>query len=250
MLSVERETVIVKKLKQQGRVRVNDLANELDVTKMTIRRDLNKLERQGVLRKVHGGAVLPNRLLREKPFEEKQALHTEEKRRLAQNALQLVHEGDTILLDAGTTTFELAARLHELPGVNVVTIDLHIALELCATEGNLFFIGGEIEKELGRSTGTKALEFLEAIHVDTVFLGISAISPDMMLGSHTFENAELKRTMLKSSSKKVLLADTTKFGVHAFAHVCPLSHIDILITNKHLTEQERAYLEAHHITPL
>ena len=250
MLSVEREALIVEKLKHHGKVMVNELAEELDVTKMTVRRDLNKLEQQGVLQKVHGGAVLPNPLLREKPFEEKQSLHTEEKRLLAQKALQYVCEGDTILLDAGTTTFELASLLHDLSGITVVTIDLHIALELCAAKGKLFFIGGEIEKELGRSSGTKALQFLEAIHVDTVFLGISAISEDMMLGSHTFDNAELKRTMLKCGSRKVLLADSTKFGIKAFAQVCPLSDIDILITDKNMNEQEKTYLDANNITLL
>ena len=106
-------------------------------------------------------------------------------------------------------------------------------------KGNCFFIGGEIEKELGRSTGTKALQFLEHIHVDTVFLGISAISEGMILDSHTFDNAELKRTMLKCGSRKVLLADKTKFGFKAFAQVCPLSDIDILITNKNMSEQEK-----------
>ena len=215
---------------------------------MTVRRDLSKLEQQGVLQKVHGGAVLPAPLFQEKPFQEKQSLHTEEKRLLARKALQCVREGETILLDAGTTTFELASLLHDHPGLTVVTVDLHIAQELCAAEGKLFFIGGEIEKELGRSTGIQALQVLGHIHVDTVFLGISAISEELILASHTFENAELKRAMLKCSSKKVLLADRTKFGIKAFAQVGPLRDIDILVTNKDLDEQ-RANIpgsEQHH----
>jgi DeoR family transcriptional regulator, fructose operon transcriptional repressor len=248
VFSTERQALVMEKLKQQGRVTVNDLARELDVTTMTVRRDLQKLEQQGVLQKVHGGAVLANELLRERPFGEKQHIQTQQKRTIAREAMELIAPGDTILLDAGTTTFEVACLIKELPGVNVVTCDLHIAVELCDAEGKLFFIGGEIEKEVGRSMGPKALQFLSDIHVDTVFLGVSAISDDLMLGSHTFDNAELKRTFLASGSRKVLLADANKFGIKAFAQIGPLSLVDVLITDKSLNEAELKYLETHGIT--
>ena len=247
MLSVERETLILQKLKHEGKVMVNTLAEELQVTTMTIRRDLHKLEQQGLLQKVHGGAVLPAEPGKERPFEEKQGLYTEEKRQIAQAALSLVQPGDTILLDAGTTTFALASLLPTKSGVNVVTSDLHIATQLCATEGKLFFIGGEIEKELARSKGAKAFQFLEELHVDTVFLGISAISDDFMLGSHTFDNAELKRTMLKCGTRKVLLADSSKFGLNAFAKVSPLSALDRLITDKTFNDRELTWLETNKV---
>jgi DeoR family transcriptional regulator, fructose operon transcriptional repressor len=248
MFSAEREALIIEKLKQQGRVMVNDLAEELEVTTMTIRRDLQKLDHQGVLQKVHGGAVLANRLPKERPFGEKQLIHTQQKQIIAKKAMELVTPGDFILLDAGTTTFEMACLLKETPGVHVVTSDLHIATELCSAEGKLFFIGGEIEKELGRSVGPKTLQFLCDIHVETVFLGISAVSDDLMLGSHTLDNAELKRTFLACGSKKVLLADENKFGHRAFAQVGPLSLVDVLITDKSLNELELKYLETHGIT--
>lgn len=248
MLSVEREALIIQKLQQHGKVLVNELAQELGVTTMTIRRDLNKLEQQGVLQKFHGGAVLSTLHLKEQPFIEKRTMHAEQKRRIAQKALLYVHKGDTILLDAGTTTFELASFLTDIPGIQIVTIDLHIALELCASKGNLFFIGGKIEKELGRAAGAKTLQLLDNLHVDTVFLGISAISPEFVLESHTFDNAELKRAMLKCASKKVLLADKSKFDLRAFAQVGPLHLIDTLITDKHFTEQECVYLERHNIS--
>jgi DeoR/GlpR family transcriptional regulator of sugar metabolism len=214
---------------------------------MTIRRDLQRLDQQGVLQKVHGGAVLVNCLPKERPFGEKKLIQTQQKQTIAKKAMELVSAGDTILLDAGTTTFEMACLLQKTPGVHVVTSDLHIAVELCAAEGKLFFIGGEIEKELGRSTGAKALQFLSDIHVDTVFLGISSVSDELMLGSHSFENAELKRTFLKCGSKKVLLADKTKFGSKAFAQVGPLSLVDVLVTDKSFNEAEIRYLETHDI---
>jgi len=247
VFSAEREAYIVEKLKQKGRVMVNELAEDLDVTTMTIRRDLQRLDQQGTLQKVHGGAVLLNCLPKEKPFGEKKLVQTQQKRTIVREAMELITAGDTILLDAGTTTFELACLLKEMPGVHVVTSDLHIAMELCSAEGKLFFIGGEIEKESGRSTGSKAFEFLSDIHVDKVFLGISAVSDDLSLGSLTLENAELKRTFLKCASKKVLLADKTKFGIKAFAQIGPLSLVDVLITDKNFNESELKYLETHGI---
>jgi DeoR/GlpR family transcriptional regulator of sugar metabolism len=134
-----------------------------------------------------------------------------------------------------------------MSGVNVVTSDLHIALELCDADGKLFFIGGEIEKELSRSTGTKAHQFLSDIHVDTVFLGISSISGDFILGSHTIDNAELKRDMLKCGSKRVLLADKSKFGIKAFAQIGPLNLVDIVITDKTFDERDLRYMETENV---
>jgi len=247
VFNAERDILIIDRLNKQGRVLVNDLARDLDVTPMTIRRDLQRLEDLGMLQKVHGGAVPPDGLLKERAYSEKKLLRTSLKRMIAKEAVQLVESGDTILLDAGTTTFEMASLLREMPGVNVVTSDLHIALELCEAEGKLFFMGGEIEKELARSTGAEARRFLSDIHVDTVFLGISSIGGDFMLGSHSIENAELKRNMLKCASKRVLLADKSKFGIKAFAQVGPLNLVDILITDKTFDERDLKYLETENV---
>jgi DeoR/GlpR family transcriptional regulator of sugar metabolism len=245
---IERDALIIEKLKQYGKVMVTDLAEELAVTPMTIRRDFTRLEQQGLLQKLHGAAVPPlDNLLKEKAFGEKKLIQSHQKRLIAQGALELIKPGDTILLDAGTTTFEMALLLKEMPGVNVVTNDLHIAMELCSADGRVFFIGGEIEKELGRSTGAKAFQFLSDIHVDTVFLGVSAITNDLMLCSPTVDNAELKRTMMNCGSKKVLLADKSKFGTNAFARIGPLSLVNVLVTDKTLNERESSYLETNEI---
>ncbi len=248
MLSVERELLIIEKLKHYGKVMVNDLAADLEVAAMTIRRDLLRLEQRGLLQRVHGGAVQLNGLTNEKAFVEKRLIHPEEKRLIAKEALKLVSEGETVLLDAGTTTFELAVLFGEMRGIDVVTNDLQVAQQLCSTAGKLFFIGGEIEKNIARSTGAKAFQFLSDVHVDTVFLGVSAISDDFVLCSHSFENAELKLAMLRCGSKKVLLADKSKFGIKAFAQIGPLSLIDILVTDKAFDDREMKYLETHGVT--
>lgn len=250
VFQTERETYIVEKLKQQNRVMVKELAEELQVSAMTVRRDIQRLDQLGAVQKVHGGAVSPNNLTTEKPFGEKKLIYTQQKQSIAGKALELIADHDTILLDAGTTTFALAALLKERRNVHVVTSDLHIAAELCAADGKLFFIGGEIEKDFGRSTGAKAYQFLADIHVDIVFIGISSISNDFFLGSPSLENAELKRTLLNCGTRKVLLADKTKFGTKTFAQIGPLSLVDVLITDRQCTEAELNYLEANKIAYL
>ena len=119
---------------------------------------------------------------------------------IAQAVLSLVQPGDTILLDAGTTTF-----------------------------------------------GAKAFQFLDDLHVDTVFLGVSAITDELILCSHSFEKADLKRAMLKCGTRNVLLADASKFGCSAFARICPLSELDLLITDQPLNERDHIYLATNKV---
>ncbi len=242
---VEREAVIIEKLRQHGKVMVNELAEELDVTPMTIRRDLSKLEQMGVLQKVHGAAVPLDILAKERAFVEKKLIHADQKIMIAREALRLISEGETVLLDAGTTTYEMARLLKDGPRVNVVTGDIHIAMELCSAAGQLFFIGGEIEKDTGRAEGAKAARFLSDINVDTAFLGVSSVSSEMDLCSFSVENAELKKCMIRCGKRKVLLADDSKFDTNAFAKVAPLGLMDVLITDRNLTTKELEYLQAN-----
>lgn len=247
MLSVERSSYILDQLRIDGRVTVNKLANDLGVSFMTVRRHLHHLEKAGVLKRVHGGALLLHEPPREQAFTDKSALCNVEKGLIARAALQFVHEGGSILLDAGTTTFALAALLRDTQDLIVVTSDLHIASELCSSQARLFFIGGEIERNLGRAGGVQALRFLSDIQVDVVFLGISAIGDDFTLGSYSFDNAEIKRAMLRCGAKKVLLTDRNKFGRNPFARVGPIGMVDVLITDRSFDEKEMAHFDSENV---
>jgi DeoR/GlpR family transcriptional regulator of sugar metabolism len=248
MLSVELDTLMLERLKRQGMVTVSELVRDLGVTAMTVRRHLLKLEKTGLLQKVHGGAILiSDESQHEAAFVNKEQVADYEKNLIAREALTLIKDGDAILLDAGTTVFQLAKLLKEKRDLTVVTSDLHTALELCTSDIRLFFAGGEIEKDLGRARGVRTLEFFSEIHVDISFLGISAISDSFVLGCYSFDNPELKRTMLRCGTKKVLLTDRGKFGRKAFAQVGPLSMIDVLITDKEFDEREMSYLAANNV---
>lgn len=247
MLYVEREAYILNKMREQGIVLVNDLAHELDVTPMTIRRDLARLDEEGKVTKVHGGAVPRESLQADRPYGVKRLVHPEQKNSIANAALPFVPKGGVILLDAGTTTYDLALMLRERRDLTVLTSDLTIATELCRGECRLFFIGGEVDRRLMNTTGPKALDFLADVHVDTLFLGIGSITPQYMLCSHSFERAALKRRMIACAEHRVLLADGSKFFGKALSEVAPLEAMDVLVTDREFSPEQQEAIAAREV---
>lgn len=243
MIPAEREAFILEVLKKNGVVTVEELAEHLNVTPMTIRRDLTRLEKQGIAYRSHGGAVLNRPLEKEQSYEVKMLRHHEEKYRIAQAAAELVKDGDTVLLDAGTTTFELATMLKTKKDLTVVTTDLKIAMELYQSDLRLFFSGGQIQKETAGAIGSLPGEFISRIHVDLAFIGTSAVSKDWHICTPTMEKVTLKQKMIDSAANTVLLTDSSKFGRNSFFKICSLTEIETLITDKHFTEQEYLELE-------
>lgn len=247
MIPAEREAFILEVLKQNGVVTVEELAEKLNVTPMTIRRDLTRLEKNGIANRSHGGAVLNRSLEKEQAYEVKMLSHHEEKYRIAQAAAGFVKDGDTVLLDAGTTIYEVAALLKEKNDLTVVTTDLKIAMELHQSDLRLFFAGGQIQRETGGAIGPFPEEMISRIHVDIAFIGISAISKDWHICTPTLEKATLKLKMLGAASSAVLLADRSKFGRDAFCKICSLAEFDRVVTDKEFSGQERRELEELHL---
>ncbi|WP_070000127.1 DeoR/GlpR family DNA-binding transcription regulator [Cellulosilyticum sp. I15G10I2] len=243
MIPAERETYILEHLRGNGVVKIEELAKALSVTPMTIRRDLEKLEKQGLAFRSHGGAVLKNPLQKEQHYEEKKMNNYYKKQQIAKAAAQLVKDGDTILLDIGTTTYELALLLKTKKDLAVVTNDLKIALELYPTELKVMLTGGQIQKETAGALGAVTENFISNISVDIAFIGISSINNNWMLCTPTFEKAALKNKMIACASKSVLLADESKFHKEAFVKICPLDKVDMLITSKGFTKEESSKLK-------
>lgn len=243
MIPAEREAFILEVLKQNGVVTVEELAEQLNVTPMTIRRDLTRLENQGVALRSHGGAVLNRSMEKEQAYEVKMLSHHEEKHRIAQAAAELVKDGDTVLLDAGTTTFELAKLLTAKKDLTVVTTDLKIALELYPTDLRLFVAGGQIQQETCSVIGSLAEDLISRIHVDIAFIGTSAVSKDWHICTPTMEKASLKMKMIASASSTVLLTDSSKFGRDAFFKICSLADVKTVITDKEFSDNEHREME-------
>jgi len=245
MYAEERQQHIVTLARTHGRVDVNELATELEVTSETVRRDLTILERQGVLRRVHGGAIPVERLGFEPALAARDGVMTGEKERIAKAALAEVPAEGAILLDAGTTTARLADLLPSDRPLTVVTNALPMALGL-ASRPNLtvLVLGGRVRGRTLAAVDTWATDALAATFVDVAFLATNGVSVRRGLTTPDHAEAATKRAMIASASRVVLLADHTKVGVDHLARFGELEQVDTLITDTGLDERTAGELEA------
>jgi len=237
MYAVERHQTIVERCRRDGRVEVGSLADDLQVTPETIRRDLSELERRRLLRRVHGGAVPVERLLFEPGVPERAASRAAEKARIAAAALSEVPDEGVILLDAGTTTGALADALPVDRELTVVTNDLPIAVGLSAKPNiTVWTLGGRVRARTLSQVETWAMRALEEVVVDVAFMATNGITVDDGLTTPDQSESAVKRAMIRAARRSVLLADHTKVGRSFFARFATLEQIDKLITDSGLDE--------------
>jgi DeoR family transcriptional regulator, fructose operon transcriptional repressor len=235
MYAEERQAHIAEVARSEGRVENLDLAARLGVTPETVRRDLSTLERRGVVRRVHGGAIPVERLGFEPAVAERSLAHREEKGRIAERALEEVPEEGAILLDSGTTTAQLAERLPADRQLTVITNSLLIASALAGRSGlTLHLLGGRVRGRTFAAVDVWALRTLEQIFVDVAFIGANGVSAKGGLTTPDPAEAEVKRTMIARSRRAIVLADHTKFESDHLVRFGELDDIDLVITDRDL----------------
>lgn len=212
-------------------VRVEDLKNELGVSRATIRRDLDELEERGDLRRVHGGAVTVAERPVETHFDTKAAMYALEKRRIAQRALDLVGENETVYIDSGSTCLELARLLAGRSDLTVVTNSVPAIVALSGKGPRVIVIGGELRPLSQAIVGPLSLPLIEGLYVDRAFMGTFSLSLDAGLTTTDPGEAFTKGQMLHRAREVVLLVDGSKLGTRALAHAGRLEEIDILVTD-------------------
>lgn len=232
MLAEERQQQILLTLHERGVVSVAELCEQLGASDMTIRRDLLALESKGLLRRVHGGAVSVRDRSYEPPFLVRSRQQAAEKARIADAALTCIQDGDSIALDVGTTTLEIARRLGRFHNLTIVTPSLHIANLLASRPGNRVIVAGGVLRygELSL-VGNFAERIFQELFVDKLFLGIAGVDLEAGLTEYNLEDAQVKRAMLRSAKECIVVADATKIGNVAFAAVAPLSAAHKIITD-------------------
>ncbi len=247
MLARHRQSLILQAVRNDGSARVSDLTQQLGVSDMTIRRDLEVLAKDGLVEKVHGGAVLPGSHGGHEPgFEDKLVLERPEKTSIARTAAGLVRPGTAIAIAAGTTTFALAQCLLDVPGLTIVTNSLRVA--------NLF--GGNRTPDVasvvltgGMRTASDALvgpvadRTISSLHFDTLFLGCTGLDPEVGLSTPNLAEAETNRALIKVARRVVVLADHTKWGVVSLASFAPVDKINVLVTDVLLPSDAHAALD-------
>lgn len=248
MIPAEREARILDLLQTQGSVTIEELSSRFAVSEMTARRDLDRLEEKGLAERRHGGAMLPSRLIGEESYVAKVTTHVEEKHRIASAAIKFVRDHDTLILDSGSTTHKLLTVLNQRDGLSIVTNDLVIALDASRAGITTHMAGGLIQAEIGSAVGEGARAFFERLIADVAFIGISSISHDGFLCTTSLEKAAVKAAMMKAAHKTVLLVDASKFGTAAFVKICPLTELDVIVTDHKFPESEYAALTQSGIT--
>jgi DeoR/GlpR family transcriptional regulator of sugar metabolism len=243
MLAEERISKIIDIIKDKGTVRVDELAKELDVSLMTVRRDLERLKNDGILERCHGGAILK----KEVSYQEKRTLQIEEKIKIAQICARMVKRGNTVFLDAGTTTYEIAKLIFDIPSITIITNDIEIARLLIDTNARLILCGGTVQKSTCSMVGDFAIHMMENMRTEIAFIGAASIDNEFNVLTPTSNKAVFKRTVCKYSNRPYLVVDSSKFGKQALLKVNHLSDYVGVITNRVFSEKENNKLKNQNI---
>jgi DeoR family transcriptional regulator, fructose operon transcriptional repressor len=241
MLVEERRKQVLNHVEERGFITLADLAREMSVSESTIRRDLGYWERQGALKRIHGGAMSSGNGTTLPALEARLNRSVAEKRRVAREAARRIHDGDSILLDGGTTTLELARLLVGRP-LHIITNSLPIAnLFANSQETDLVFVGGCIFPRTGVALGPFTTRILEEVHVHQAILSVGGITAKGLFNSNLLL-VETERQMMRCADEVVVIADHTKVGRQALAFLCKLSAVDTLIVDQGLAPEHRSWL--------
>ncbi|MBU3826679.1 MAG: DeoR/GlpR family DNA-binding transcription regulator [Candidatus Anaerobiospirillum merdipullorum] len=237
-----RHKQILDYLKLHNLVTAEELARITGVSDATIRRDLITLDRDGLVYRVHGGVSL-NRFVQQQPTtSQKSGQHHAEKSRIGMLAASLVKKGNSLVLDAGTTTLEIAKNL-QADNLTVITPDLHIGLFLTNMgRSNVIITGGPTDNKSQSCIGQSCIQMLTSFCPHIVFMACNSFCKDTGVTAPTYEKAQVKQALATLKTRLVLVADSSKYGLSSLYKVCPLELFDVIISDKNLDEQAQAEL--------
>lgn len=239
-LSVDdRRKKILDLLDREGKVKVVDLSKLFGISEVTIRNDLSELENAGVLERIHGGAISTGKVYYRMSLHERMKTNEEEKRRVACLAASMVSEGDTVMLNSGTTTHYVAQELKSVKNLVVVTNSLTIAQEVGHYNNiHVILLGGSINTQYQFTYGDDAINQLRKYKADKLILAADGVSSEEGVTTYHHLEAEVNRQMITRVNKTIVVADYTKIGRASFARIDALDNIDILVTNHNANPDE------------
>lgn len=239
-----RQDEILKELDEKGHVLVQDLCEKLNVSSVTIRKDLNYLESLGLLFRNHGGASKQVRYAYEKNVGEKESINVEAKQAIAKAALSLIQENDCIILASGTTMHYLARMLVNFGPLTVLTSSLRVAIELCNNPNiNIIQLGGEVRKSSTSIVGSISEGILKQFSCNKLFLGVDGIDAEFGISTSNAAEAHLNQIMMECADQTVILADSSKLNKKGFGKIAALDQVDYLITDNGICAEDRAGME-------
>lgn len=238
LMSEERRMQIVQIVRERGRVLVHELSERFSTSAVTIRNDLNELHRRGLLMRSRGGAVQYEQPSFESSLTDRMHTQSTEKRRIGAAAAAMVNDGETIILDSGTTTQEIARNLKGKKGLQVITNGVNVAMELLGVQGiQLVIVGGILRADSVSVVGSFAENMLAHLSADRLFLGAAACDPDFGPSTPNLEESLVNQAMVKAAREVVLVVDSTKFAKRSMSRITSFSEIQKVITDKNLPRE-------------
>lgn len=240
----ERKKKILDALEEAGNMDVHQLSEQLDISSVTIRRDLQQLADEGLLIRTHGGAMKTEAGPRFPAFPDKAAASQEQKQQIGKLAASLVQPGDTIFLDCGSTVFCMCPHLQKIPSIRVVTNSLPVLSALMhVPDITINLIGGEVDRERKALHGLQAIRHIESYHAAKAFIGVDGLSAESGLTAFSEKEASISTAMSKNADTVYLLCDASKIGKDSYFKFAPLSLFDYLITDKAIARAQQKALE-------
>jgi DeoR/GlpR family transcriptional regulator of sugar metabolism len=244
LLAEPRRMKILEWLQEEGSARVKDLSVAFSVSEATVRQDLERLEAEGTIQREHGGAFLKSLPQQVQAMALHHLVNMDKKRKIGRFAASLVSDGETIIIDSGSTTTEVANNLGGHENLNVITNGLNIALTLGAVPSfSIHMPGGQFKAPTLSLTGEKAAEYFTNIHAEKLFLATAAISFEAGLTYPSLADMHVKRAMIKSARRVYLVADSTKIGRVSFSSLGGLDLVHVFITDDGIRDEDRQRLE-------
>ncbi len=240
----ERRDEITRLVAENGRVTVKELTQMYNVSAVTIRNDLNFLQEKGLLHRAYGGALRWDTVSFDTAIKEKEKLHSEEKQKIGKAASKLINDGDSIIIDSGTTTMEIAKNIHGKKDLTVMTNAINIATDLAGISGiTLMLTGGTLRETSFSLVGPQAEEILQEFYFDKVFLGVDGFDMEYGLTTPNFLEAQLNRLMVKRSRETIVVLDSSKFGRRSLSLIVKPNDIDIVITDSNVSDKYKRGIE-------
>ncbi len=246
LFNEERRRAILAMLHRDGRVLVKDLARHFQISQITIRKDLEILDSQGSVQRTHGGALpVQAGALLDPTLREKEKLHRREKARIAEAAVKLVEEGQSVLLDSGTTTTAIARALKDMSRLTVITNAINIAAELAGTHIEVILTGGMLRKNSFSLVGPLAEQTLRQLSADILFLGVDGFDTRAGLFTPNLLEAQVNRAMVEIARRTVAVCDSSKFGRRSLCNIMAVTSVHEVVTDRLIPKSDlRALKEA------
>ena len=248
MLAIERRREILARLTVEGKVIVSELARDFEVTEETIRRDLERLDKEGLVSKTYGGAVSKQNTSLDLPYNVREGVNVIQKQKISDEIADMVHDGERIMLDSSSTALYVVKKLKNKKNLTIITNSVKILIELAdKSDWTVLSTGGLLKNGALSLTGSSAEKMISTYHVDTAICSCKGIDTDMGVTDSNEKDSLIKRAMFASAERRILALDAEKFDKKSFVRVCGFRDIDVLVTDSEPSEKWRSFCEEKNI---